>query len=153
MKGFYITVNVVHRYGIAGFRVNNIADAADVTGNNRETGAGDFEKNIRETVGLRSIKESVILGKIEAFDAVVNSLVSDNRGDISEKVARVGTLDAAISINKVLSGGFAFGGVELFGDLLEKVRTFLGADAARPEDVERLCTGCLIRLSRSLSLL
>jgi len=144
LKSFDVAIDVRHVDRVTGFGIHNVTNATDAARHNRQAGAGDFEEDIGQAVGLRRIEESVVASKVEAINAVISSLVSDCGRNISEKVARIGFLSAAISINEIFRRALVFGRIEFFDDLFEKVRAFLGADATSPENAKRLLWGGIV---------
>ncbi len=51
-RAFDIAVDIIHVNRVAGFGVHDVADTADVAGNDGEASTGNLEEDIRETVGL-----------------------------------------------------------------------------------------------------
>lgn len=135
-EGFDIAVDIIHVNRVAGFGVHDVADTADVAGNDGEASTGNLEEDIRETVGLGSIEEGVVVREVEAVNSVIGSLVGDGRGKVSEEITGVGALGATIGVDEVFGGAFVFRGVKFCGDLLQKIGALLRTDAASPEDAE-----------------
>jgi len=115
----------------AGVGVDKFADAADVGGNDGQSGGSGFEKDVGHAVSLGGIEEKVkILGR-EGGKSYITFVVL-NRGEAIEKVLIVARVERAKNRGRE---GF---GVEKLYNFPEDIGAFLVGNAGRPEDFERV---------------